>query len=78
MEFKLKKELKLGEGASFQFGISDSNEIESWNTGLNLIDDWSYIDSEEINSSLLRLVRKNDSFRKIQWTVHYRFNKIRA
>lgn len=76
MEFKLKKELKLGEGTTFQFGISDSNEIESWNQGLNLIDDWSYIDSDELNSSILKLFRKNDSFRKIQWTVHYKLNKI--
>jgi len=76
MNFKLKKELKLGEETSFQFGIPDSNEIETWNKGLKLIDDWSYIDSEELNSSFLKLFRKNDSFRKIQWTVHYKLSKI--
>lgn len=76
MEFKLKKELRLGEGTSFQFGISDSDEIGSWNQGLKLIDDWSYLDSDELNSRVLRLFRKNDSFRKIQWTVHYKLNKI--
>ena len=75
MNFKLKKELKLGEGTSFQFGLKDSDEIESWNQGLNLIGDWSYIDSDELNSSILKLFRKNDSFRKIQWTVHYKLNK---
>jgi O-methyltransferase involved in polyketide biosynthesis len=76
MEFKLKKELRLGEGTTFQFGISDSDEIGSWNQGLKLIGDWSYLDSDELNSRVLRLFRKNDSFRKIQWTVHYKLNKI--
>jgi len=71
MEFKLKKELKLGAGAIFQFGISDSDAIESWDPGMKLIDDWSYLDSDELNSYLLKLMRRNSSFRKVQWTVHY-------
>ncbi|MFO7669756.1 MAG: class I SAM-dependent methyltransferase [Bacteroidales bacterium] len=71
MVLKLKKELKLGAGTTFKFGIPDSDEIESWNQGFRLIDDWSYIDSDELNSSLLRLFRNSNSLRKIQWTVHY-------
>lgn len=70
-EFKLKKELKLGEGATFKFGIADSDSIESWDPGMKLIDDWSYLDSDELNSFFLNLMRRNSSFRKVQWTVHY-------
>ena len=77
MDFKLKKELKLGEGTTFRFGIPDSNEIESWNQGFRLIDDWSYIDSDELNTSFMRLFRNSDSFRKVQWTVHYELSKIK-
>lgn len=77
MEFKLKKELKLGAGATFKFGIPDSDEIESWNQGFQLIDDWSYIDSDELNSSIMRLFRNSDSLRKVLWTVHYELNKIK-
>ena len=73
MEFKLKKELKLGEGATFQFGIPDSDAIESWNRGMELVDDWSYLDSDELNSFLMKLMRKNSTVRKVQWTVHYQF-----
>lgn len=75
MEFKLKEELKLGEGTTFKFGISDSDEIEKWNQGFRLIDDWSYLDSEELDTGLVSLFRKNDSFRKVLWTVHYELNK---
>lgn len=76
MEFKLKEELKLGEGTTFKFGIPDSDEIEKWNQGLRLIDDWSYLDSEELDTGFLRLLRKSDSFRKVLWTVHYELNKF--
>lgn len=76
MEFKLKEELKLGEGTTFKFGISDSDEIEKWNQGFRLIDDWSYLDSEELDTGFLRLLRKSDSFRKVLWTVHYELNKF--
>ena len=75
MNFKLKQELSLGKGTSFQFGIRESNEFEKWNPGIKLIDDWSYLDSDDVNLGLLGLFRNIDSFRKIQWTVHYRLNK---
>ena len=75
MEFKLKKELKLGEGAIFKFGIPDSNSIELWNNGIKLIDDWSYLDSDELRSKLLKRFRNIESFRKIQWSVRYVLNK---
>jgi O-methyltransferase involved in polyketide biosynthesis len=75
MDFKFKKELKLGEGTTFKFGISDSDEIEGWNQGFRLIDDWSYFDSDELNSVLMKLFRRNDSLRKVLWTVHYELKK---
>jgi hypothetical protein len=75
MEFKLKKELKLGEETIFQFGIPDSGAIESWSRGIELMDDWSYLDSDELNSFIMKLMKKNSAVRKVQWTVHYQLNK---
>jgi O-methyltransferase involved in polyketide biosynthesis len=72
MEFKLKKELKLGEGTVFRFGIADSDAIEKWDPGMKLISDWSYLDSGELDSFFLKWMRRNDRIRKLQWTVHYR------
>ncbi len=51
-EIKLKKELKFGEGAAYEFGIPDSDAIESWDKGM-------------------KLMRRSNSMRKVQWTVHY-------
>jgi len=70
-EIKLKKELKFGEGATYEFGIPDSDAIESWDKGMKLIGDWSYLDSEELTSSLMKLMRHSNSLRKVLWTVHY-------
>lgn len=75
MKFKLKKELKLGEGSTFRFGLPDSNEIEGWKQGFTLLDDWSYLDSEELDSAVLKLMGKSSSLRKIQWTIHYRLDQ---
>jgi len=72
MTVKMKKELKLGEETVFKFGIADSNEVESWDSDYQLIQDWSYLDEEEANIPISKLLRKIDAFRKIQWTVHYK------
>jgi len=70
-DIKLKKELKFGEGAAFEFGIPDSDAIESWDKGMKLLGEWSYLDSEELTSPLMKLIRSSNSLRKVQWTVHY-------
>ena len=72
MAIKMKKELKLGEETLFKFGITDSNEIETWDTKYKYIKDWSYLDDEEANIPFRNFFRNKDAFRKIQWTVHYK------
>ncbi len=71
MAFKMQKEFHLGKEASFHCGIRTSGEIETWNTGLKLLDDWSYFDSNEKKLGMLKLLGKIELFRKTQWTVHY-------
>lgn len=74
-ETKLKNTLKFGEGAFYQFGIENSHTMESWSPGMKLIEEWSYLDSEQINSFLLKLMRRRNSLRQVQWTVHYILGK---
>lgn len=75
MNFKLQKEMHLGKDATFNFGIKDSNEIENWNEGIKLIDDWVYFDSNEKKLGWLKVFRHIELLRKIQWTVHYKLDK---
>lgn len=73
-EIKLKKQLKFGDGASYKFGIRDSDEIESWAEGMKLLEEWSYLDSKELDAGIMKLMGKNEALRKVQWTVHYSLN----
>lgn len=70
----MQKQLYLGKDATFNFGIRDSKEMEEWNPGINLLDDWSYFDSQEKKLGWLGLFRHIELFRKTQWTVHYKLN----
>lgn len=63
VDFKLRKQLKFGKDASFQFGIEDSDSIELWSEHYTFIEDWSYIDEIKPHAK--------DSLRKIQWSVYY-------
>ncbi len=64
----------LWKDAYFLFVIRDSKEIEGWNPGINLLEDWSYFDSEEKKLGWLKMFRNIELFRKTQWTVHYKLN----
>jgi len=72
VSFKMQKQLFLGKGVVYSFGIRDSKEIEEWNPGIKLLDEWSYFDSSEKKLGWLRIFRGIDLFRKTQYTVHYK------
>ena len=75
MNFKMQKELNLGKDATFHFGIRNSNEMESWNNGIKLVNDWSYFDSNEKKLGWLKIFKNVKLFRKTQWTVYYKLGK---
>ena len=72
ISFKMQKQLFLGKGAVYNFGVRDSKEIEEWSPGIKLMDEWSYFDSSEKKLGWLRLFRGIRLFRKTQYTVHYK------
>ncbi|MCX6005468.1 MAG: class I SAM-dependent methyltransferase, partial [Chloroflexi bacterium] len=74
LNVKMQKQFHLGRGATFNFGIKDSKEMESWGSGIKFLDDWSYFDSHEKKLGWLQFLGKIEAFRKTQWTVHYKLN----
>ena len=74
IENKLQNTMSMGEGAMFRSGLVDSNEMEQWHEGLQLLDDWTYFDENEPKLGPVRLLRHWEMMRKIQWVVHYRLN----
>jgi methyltransferase (TIGR00027 family) len=72
MQFKLRRQLHMGEDAVFRSGIRDGREPEGWHPGIRLLDEWSYFDADEPKLGWLRLFRHSEFLRTTQWTVHYR------
>ena len=74
MNIKLQKELHLGKDAVFHFGIKNSRELEEWNQGIKLIEDWCYFDSDEKAIGWIKMFKNLKLFRNTQYTVHYKLN----
>ncbi|NEO01715.1 MAG: class I SAM-dependent methyltransferase [Moorea sp. SIO3I7] len=74
MNRKLQRDLQFGKDATFKFGIRDSKDLESWNPGIEFLDDWFYLDEPEKKLGLLKIFRDIPFFRKIVWTARYKLN----
>ncbi len=74
---KLRRALHFGKAATFQFGLRDGTEMESWGAGIRCLNQWSYMDEPEPKLGALRWLRYVPLFRKTQWTVHYRLSSSR-
>lgn len=73
---KLQNNMSMGAGAMFKSGLQDSDTMEQWGSGIQYLGDWSFVDEDEPKLGILRLTRHLDSFRKIQFVVHYRLNPL--
>lgn len=71
LHMKMRQGNKIGENADFHFGIDDGREMESWHEGIKFLDEWSYFETNHPRLGWLRLFRKNRTFLRTQWTVHY-------
>jgi O-methyltransferase involved in polyketide biosynthesis len=74
MNLKMQQQLHLGKDTIYGFGISNSREMEEWHSGIQFLDDWYYLNSEEKKLGWLKMFKSVELFRKTQWTVHYKLN----
>jgi methyltransferase (TIGR00027 family) len=74
LNFKMRRQLYLGKDATFKSGLKNSEEMENWGNGIKFVDEWSYFDSHDKKLGWLQFMGKMESFRKVQWTVHYKLN----
>lgn len=71
IDVKLQKQIGLGRGTEYRFGIGDSNELEQWSPGLRFLEDWVYLDVDEPRIGPIRHFRWLPLLRRTQWTVRY-------
>jgi len=71
---KMNQQLGVGMEAAFIFGIRNSRDLETWHSGIEYLDDWSYFDTQHPRLGWVGTLRKSKFMRNVQYTVHYRLN----
>lgn len=66
-KFKLKK------GVSYNFGLTDSKDMEKWTNKIKFIDEWTYFDENHSKLGLINAMGNFEKLRKTQWTALYKF-----
>ena len=70
----MQRKARFGQDTAFNFGIKNSNDMESWNFGIHLLDDWFYLAQPEKKLGWMKFLGRFKFFRKTQWIVHYKLN----
>jgi methyltransferase (TIGR00027 family) len=69
VESKMKRRSGTEAGTSFQYGLTDGKEVESYAGNIRVTGEWSYFEEPEVQPKLLRLLRRFKAFTRTQWTV---------
>ena len=63
--WKVRRQLGLNAGASYQFGVRNAREVESYGEGLRVIGEWFYAEDPDVQPKILRYL----GLSRTQWTV---------
>jgi len=69
--WKIKRQLGLDAGASYDFGVRDAREIESYSQGLRVVGEWSYVEDPDVRPRILKYL----GLSRTQWTVTVDVNR---
>jgi methyltransferase (TIGR00027 family) len=69
VESKMKRNLGSDAGTSYQFGVREAREVETYNPAIKVVEEWSYFEDEDIRPRFLRLFRHFKFMTRTQWTI---------
>jgi len=69
VESKIKRSTGTEAGSSYQFGLRDAREIESYGQNIKVLEEWSYFEDPDIKPGFLRLFRHMRAMTRAQWTI---------
>lgn len=72
VELKFKQELGSNAGSSYNFGVRQAREIESYGNGLKVTGEWSYLEDADVRPKILKYF----GFSKTQWTIIATINEF--
>ncbi len=62
---KMRSQLGYDAGSSYQFGVRNARDLESFGPGLRVIEEWSYVDDPDVRPKILKYA----GISRTQWTV---------
>jgi methyltransferase (TIGR00027 family) len=68
---KVKHELGFDAGSSFDFGVKNASELESYGNGIKIIDEWVYTEDPDIRPRIYKYILPS----RTQWTVTATINQ---
>lgn len=69
VESKMKRSGGTTAGSSYQFGVNNAQDIESFGKNIKLADEWSYFEDTDIEPKILWYFRNLRFFTRTQWTI---------
>jgi O-methyltransferase involved in polyketide biosynthesis len=71
VEMKIKRELGFDAGSSYNFGVKNALELESYGNGIKVIDEWSYVEDPDTRPRILKYM----GLSRTQWTITATLNE---
>ncbi len=69
VESKMRRTLGTKAGSSYDFGVREAKDVESYGKNIKVVEEWSYFEDEDIRPKFLRLFRNLKFMSKTQWTI---------
>jgi hypothetical protein len=68
---KIKKELGLDSGSSYNFGIKNAHELETFGSGIKVINEWSFLQNPDLRPRIYKYL----GLSRTQWTITAAINE---
>ena len=69
VESKMKRNSGTEAGASYNFGIKETKDIESYANNIKVTEEWFYFEDPDIKPAFQRMFRNFKLFSRTQWTI---------
>ena len=75
LEMKVRRALGSDAGSSYNFGVRQARDIESYGNGIEIIGEWSYLEDDDIRPKVLKYLGHFKTFSRTQWTIRASINE---
>ncbi len=66
---KMRRNLGTRSATPYVYGVRSAREIEGYAHGIEVVEEWSYLEEKDVRPGFMRLLRHMKSFTRSQWTI---------